>query len=246
MTFRIITIALALLWLAMMPAAAQTLRIAHPVQLAPIIDDKDGKTVGLVVDILEAAAAHEGIDITFVPQTDAALGDMLKDGSADAIAPMPINSAVYDFTTPIFTTGGALFVRAPSATPTDLASLSGKTVVTPANGPFVAYFQKNYPNIRVLPTSKSTMTNEYEESLNDVMSGRADAAALNIQVGTGVVTASYAGQITVPTTMFVQTPLGLAVIKGQHGDVLNRLDAGLAAIQADGTLQRIEDQWKGR
>jgi ABC-type amino acid transport substrate-binding protein len=40
--------------------------------------------------------------------------------------------------------------------------------------------------------------------------------------------------------------LGLAVTKGQHADLLKRMNDGLAAIRADGTLQRIEDKWNGR
>ena len=87
------------------------------------------------------------------------------------------------------------------------------------------------------------MSDEYTASLDSVLSGQADAAALNIQEGARVVAASYAGKITVPTTMFVQLALGLAVTRGEHADLLKRLDAGLALIRADGTLQSIEAKW---
>jgi ABC-type amino acid transport substrate-binding protein len=43
--------------------------------------------------------------------------------------------------------------------------------------------------------------------------------------------------------MFVQLALGLAVTRGEHADLLKRLDAGLALIRADGTLQSIEAKW---
>ena len=43
--------------------------------------------------------------------------------------------------------------------------------------------------------------------------------------------------------MFVQFALALAVTKGTHADLLKRLDAGIALIRADGTLQSIEDKW---
>jgi ABC-type amino acid transport substrate-binding protein len=200
----------------------------------------------MVADILRAATAREGIEIVFVPESNAQLGSTLTNGTADAIAPSPVGSKRYDFTTPFLTTGGGLFVRAPKPPPSGLAALSGKTVVTPADGPFVRYIRLSFPTIKVVPTKKSTsMTNEYLQSLDQVVSGHADAAALNIREGARVVAASFAGKITVPTTMFTQLQLGLAVAKGQHADILRRLDAGLASIRADGTLQRIEDKWKG-
>lgn len=237
---RVIALALAFLSLSAMPAIAETVRIAHPPEIPPFIGVKDGKTVGLVPDILRAAAAREGIDLVFMPTTFAELQGTLTSGAADALAPFVISksSPSYDFTTALLITGGALFVRAPSPTPAGFAALSGKTVVTPKTGPFVGFIQQNFPAVKVEPTA------DYAQSLDRVLSGQADAAALNIREGAGVVAASYAGKITVPTTLFQELPLGLAVIKGQHADLLKRLDAGLAAIRADGTLQRIEEKWK--
>jgi len=238
---------LTILFLLSEPAAAATVRVAHPAQLAPFIYVQDGKTVGLAVDILRAAAKREGIDIAFVPESPVELSKTLTDGTADAIAPAPIGPGRFAFTSSFLVTGGALFVRVPTPTPSGLAALSGKTVITPEAGPFVAFITKNFPNVKVVPTSRSAgMTSEYVESLRQVESGRAYAAALNIREGTRVVGASFAGKITVPTTMFLKLSLGLAVIKGQHADLLKRLDDGLAAIAADGTLRRIEDRWKDR
>ena len=50
------------------PALAnETVRIAHQTDFAPFVYVKDGKSAGLIVDILNAAAAHEGITVIFVP-----------------------------------------------------------------------------------------------------------------------------------------------------------------------------------
>jgi polar amino acid transport system substrate-binding protein len=241
MEYRAIGLILAFMWSAAMPLAAQTVRVAHPAQLAPLISVKDGKTVGLVADILRAAAAREGITIVFIPITSGA-ARALADGTADAIAPMLVlrlaqddkgQAQPYDFTDAFVITGGGLFVRAPSPAPSGLAELSGKTVVTPSFGPFVSYIRENFPSVTVVPTSS------YAESLDMVVSGRAAAAALNLEDGASVA-ASYAGKITVPTTTFLREPLALAVAKGTHADLVQRLNAGLAAIRADGTLKRIE------
>ena len=239
MAIRTIALALAFSWLLPPPAEADTLRVAHPTQLKSLISVKDGKSVGLVADILRAAAAREGITILFVPMSSGVM-DALANGTADAIAPMlitPKSQESYDFTEAFVITGGGLFVRAPKPAPSDLSTLSGKTVVTPSFGPFVTLIRKEFPNVKVVPTSS------YQESLDLVVSGQADAAALNIEEGAETVAASYASKITVPREMFVRELLGLAVAKGQHADLVRRLNQGLAAIRADGTLQKIESQW---
>jgi polar amino acid transport system substrate-binding protein len=56
----------------------------------------------------------------------------------------------------------------------------------------------------------------------------------------------YPGQVTFPTIMFDELALAIAVTKGQHAELLKKLDAGIAAIRADGTWQKINDRWVGR
>ncbi|MGC1784709.1 MAG: transporter substrate-binding domain-containing protein [Acidobacteriaceae bacterium] len=214
--------------------------IAHQNNFPPFIYVKDGKSVGLLVDLLKAAAEREGIEIVFVSVPFAQVHGTLTDGRAEAIVPLaitPERQESYDFSAPLVTTGGALFVRAPNPTPPSLAALSGKTVVTPKTGPFAAYIRKTAPDVKLVTTA------DYEQSFKRVISGEADAAALNLQVGASMVAQSYAGKVTVPKEMFSELPLAVAVTKGQHAELLKQLDAGLAAIRADGTWQRINDHW---
>jgi ABC-type amino acid transport substrate-binding protein len=223
------------------PVSTETVRMSHQSDFAPFIYVKNGKSVGILVDIVEAAAARENIKVVFVPVPLADVAATLTDGRADAIVPFgitPERQAAYDFSAPLVMTGGALFVKAPSPEPLDLHALDGKTVVSPQAGPFVVYMQKNAPGIHVVATTS------YQDSLNRVVSGEADAAALNLQVGTNVVAESYAGKITVPVKTFSQAPLAIAVTKGRHADLMRRLADGLEAIRADGTLARIEAKWK--
>ncbi|HXO16989.1 MAG TPA: transporter substrate-binding domain-containing protein, partial [Candidatus Dormibacteraeota bacterium] len=176
--------------------------------------------------------------LAFIPMSSGFTA-ALEAGTVDAIAPMLISATsrqTCDFTEAFVITGGGLFVRAPNPAPSGLADLSGKTVVTPSFGPFVAFIHERFPSVNVVATGS------YAESLDRVIGGQADAAALNLEDGAAVA-ASYAGKITIPTTAFVREPLGLAVAKGQHADLVRRLDKGLEATRADGTLQKIEAQW---
>jgi ABC-type amino acid transport substrate-binding protein len=231
---------LAALCLWALPCRADTVRVGHPTFLGPLMSVKNGKTTGLVASVLRAAAKRARLQIVFVPMSSG-YNRALRSGAVDAVAPMLITSKVrntYDFTEVLVVTQGGLFVRAPQDAPSDLAKLSGKTIVTPSFGPFVAYIRKQFPAVHVVPTSS------YNESLDRVLAGSAYAAALNVEEGAATVAASYAGKISVPTTPFLKEPLGLAVAKGTHADLVRRLNEALAAMRSDGTLARIERDWR--
>ena len=72
---------------------------------------------------------------------------------------------------------------------------------------------------------------------------QADAAALNYQAGASIAARLHPGKLTVPRTMFLELPFGAAVLKGQNAEFLTRLNAGLSAIRADGTFERINKSW---
>lgn len=238
---RMIGTALWFLWLSGGAGAAETRRIAHLNDFPPITEVQDGKSVGLAIDVLRAAAARTSIDLVFVPVTIEQLMPSLSDGRADALysAITPERRQLLDFSAPVLMTGGALYVRAPSATPESLAALSGKIVVTPRAGPLAALIQKTAPDVKLVVTA------DYEESLARLVRGEADAAALNFQAGARIAARLYQGQVTVPRNMFIQTPQAIGVLKGQGAKLIAQLDAGLAAIRADGTWQQINDRWLG-
>jgi polar amino acid transport system substrate-binding protein len=231
------------LWMSCLSAAAETIRIACQENFPPFVDIKDGKPVGLVVDIVRAAAAQAKLDVQFVLVPFDQVHGTLDDGRAQAIVPLaitPERQQTFDFSAPILMTGGALFVRAPSPTPKTFAELSGKVVVTPKTGPLVPFLQKNAQDVKLV------LTKDYPESFARVIDGQAEAAALNFQVGASMVADLYAGKVTRPSIMFTEVPDAIAVHKGQNAGLLAQLNAGIAAIRADGTWQKINDQWMGR
>jgi ABC-type amino acid transport substrate-binding protein len=46
--------------------------------------------------------------------------------------------------------------------------------------------------------------------------------------------------------MFWETPLAIGFPKGECANILARMNAGLAAIRAEGTWQRINNRWTAR
>ena len=240
---RALGLALLCLSLPLPCAGAEQLRVAHNNLLPPFAELKEGRTVGLVVDIFRAAAERSGYTVEFVPVPLEQMESALKDGRATASIPTaatPERRERLDFSDTLLMTGGALYVRAPDATPENLQSLAGKTVVTPGTGPLAAFIRKTAPTVKLV------VTDDYETSLARLASGEVDAAALNYQAGALLAARLHPGKLTMPRTMFLELPFGAAVLKGQNADVPTRLNAGLAAIRADGTWDRINKGWMGQ
>lgn len=228
------------IWHGGMQAAAEPVRIAYPEVFPPFAEFKDKKTEGLAVDIVRAAAERAGIEVEFVPVPFEQVQKTLADGRAEAVFPLTITPErlpLFDFSAPFLVTGGALFVRAPNATPEGLGVLADKIVVTPRTGPLAAFIQKNAPNVKLVITA------DYEESLARLVKGEVDAAALGLHVGRSIANRLYPGQVTQPRTMFTELPFAVAVAKGQRGQFLTQLNTGIAAIRADGAWQQINNRW---
>lgn len=144
----VLVLSLSLLFfeLAFAQPGAEPVRIAHAQDFAPLAEVKDGKSEGLAVDILRAAAARSGMEVKFVPVPFGQVRLTLEDGRAEAAFPLaitPERRQEFDFTEGLVITGAALYVRVPNVPPENLSALSGKIVVTPRTGPLAAFHQEN-------------------------------------------------------------------------------------------------------
>jgi polar amino acid transport system substrate-binding protein len=221
---------------------ADPVRIAHNDPFPPFSESRNGRSEGLLIDLLRAASARVGLAVEFVAVPLDQMELTLEDGRADAFfCPMtPGRLKSYDFSAPVVTTGGALFVRTPRPTPENLLALSGKVVVTPQAGPLAELISRSAPAVKL------SVTKDYEESLARVVAGSADAAALNYQAGAIIAARLYRGQITIPQVMFQETVNAVAVPQGQQSELLVRISRGLASIRADNTWADINRRWIGQ
>lgn len=220
-------------------AGTVPLRLAHDQNFPPFAEVVDGRSQGMAIDLIEEAARRAGLTLKLVPVAQEQVQRTLEDGRADAVFPVAINAQrreTMDFGRPLLMSGGALFVRAPQTTPQNIAWLEGKVVVTPKTGPLAAFLAKNAPDATLI------VTTDYEESLSRLISGEADAAALNMQVGTMLAAQRYPGRITPADRLFLELPLALATAKGK-GDLLKPLDDAIEQMRADGVWQAIVDRW---
>ena len=224
-------------------AMNETVRVSHDSGYPPFAEIKDGKSEGLAVDILRAAAARAGVDMIFVPVPFEQRQLSLEDGRADAYFPLSITRErlqLFDFSDVLIVTGGSLFVRASDVPPENLATLAGKIVVTPRTGPIATFIERSAPKVKLV------VTTDYEESLGRLVRGEASAAALGYDVGSRIADRLFPGQVLRSPNTFLELPLAVAALKGKHVDLVARLNAGIAATRADGTWQQINDYWQGK
>lgn len=217
--------------------AASRLTIVVEESFPPFVHVEDGRVVGLAIDALDAAARLSGVELDYIPAPASSIQAIITEGRAQAAFPLAVNAdrlALFDFSAPVLTTGGGLFVAAPSPSPTSLQDLRGKTVATPGTGPLAAFIRASAPETTLL------LTNDYIEPLRMVVSGKADAAALNLEAGTLLVDQLFSGRITIPAAYFLKLPLALGLSKRgpEKLPILERLND---AIKSFGNARTIGD-----
>jgi polar amino acid transport system substrate-binding protein len=204
--------------------------------LPPFASLDGSRSVGLVVRIVEAAARQAGHEVAFVAVPFRQIEQALHDERAHLAIPIaatPERRTRFDFTGTLLATGGSIFVCADEPMPDGLHTLSGKTVVTPRTGPLAAFIARTAPAVRLV------VTTDYEESLDMLVGGRADAAALNHQAGAMIARQRHPGRIRMPERMFLELPFVAAALRGRHADLISALDAGLSALVTSGRYHEL-------
>jgi len=196
--------------------------------------------VGFDVDVIQAIAQKAGLAVRIVNTPFTGVFASLDNGDLDlVISGVTITDRrrqSYDFTAPYFEARQLIAVPAASAVST-LQDLTGKKVgvVTGSTADDVASrtFGKTSPNIRRFDTTPLIVA--------ELVAGGVDAA-----IGDNGVIAyrvqEHKGLKTVNDPAFPKEYFGIVVKKG-NTTLRDRLNAGLAAIVADGTYARLYRTW---
>jgi ABC-type amino acid transport substrate-binding protein len=219
----------------------ETFKLAHIETFEPFAVAKEGKSEGLAIDIITEALAKVNLKVLFVGENQDKLDDLLLKGEVDGLAFLGINperQKIYDFSEPYLISGGALFVKSPNPPSFDLKAFEGKIVATPKKGPLAGYIEKKFPKVKVLTDVK-----DYTETLQAVVDGKADAAALNTQSGSVLARQLFPGKFSLPEKGFLEVPIGIGVLKGKQGYLLTKFNEGLKIVLSDGTYDKLIAKW---
>lgn len=236
-------IALAAVLVAATAAGAQTrpLVVGSSATYPPFAYETPARQiVGFDVDVIQAVAQKAGLTLRVVNTPFTGIFASLDNGDLDlVISGVTITDRrrqSYDFTAPYFEARQLIAVPAASPVRT-LQDLAGRKVgvVTGSTADDVASrtFGKTSPNIRRFDTTPLIIA--------ELVAGGVDAA-----IGDNGVIAyrvqEHRGLKTVNDPAFPKEYFGIVVKKGNTA-LRDRLNAGLAAIVADGTYARVYRTW---
>jgi polar amino acid transport system substrate-binding protein len=207
------------------------------------LDTKTNTIRGVMVDLVTAAGKDAGFAVTIEPMQFSTLIASLTSGKIDIISAAmyitPARKEVIDFSAPVYSYGEGLVVaKADTKEYTSFEDLKGETVGAQVGTVYVEPLKKTglFADVKIYDS--------IPDILRDVNNGRLKAGfadypilAYNLQQG------------LFPQVRLVKSykatvlgSIGIGVRKSD-GELLNKIDASLAKLKADGTLKQILAKW---
>lgn len=220
---------------------ARELVVASSATYAPFaFENKEKQIVGFDIDIIHAIAKQQGLKLRIVNTPFSSIFAALNNGDVDlVISGVTINDKrkqSFDFSAPYFDARQLIAVPQAS-TVKSLKDLAGKKVAvvsaSTADDVMSREVGKTSPNIRRFDSTPLI--------ISELVGGGVDAA-----IGDNGVIAYRAAQAqglkTVDDPSFPKEHFGIVVRKGDKA-MQDKLNAGLAAIRANGTYNTIYKKW---
>jgi ABC-type amino acid transport substrate-binding protein len=203
------------------------LRIGFDDPFAPFAWLDGGRPAGTLLERVAGLAVAGGCTAEFVALPIERSDEALRRGEVDLLAfkaVIPERREAFVFSRPLLSTGAALFAPAAAMLPGggDVARCGGLRIATPAKGPLVAALGRACPDATVLPTD------DYASALRAVLTGDADAAALNVHVGAHMARERFPGRFGEAGPTFARLELAMAGLRGRAEPIFERLGVGLA------------------
>ena len=207
-------------------AGGHAVVVGYNPDFAPLAFARDGVASGLMIERLHLILGNAEVPFDLCPLR---LPEMIASLCAGKVALLVGIAATAQrhpglaFSRPIVISGGAWFTPNSGTWPGD-ADLSKPHLppwraVTPATGPLADLIRQRFAPVD-LQTSE-----DYDSALQTVLNGRADAAALNWQVGRMLCEQQHPSLFHCPGRPFCTIPLTIAAPPGDPDRLLPRLNA---------------------
>lgn len=232
--------------LASFTTQADTFRVGATATGVPFtfLDVKSQRIQGMMVDAAEAVGRAGGFEVDIQQTTFAALIPSLTAKKIDVISAAmlrtPAREKVVQYSDPVFSYGEGLIVRADDATAyTRMDDLKGEVVGAQVGTVFIDELNKRglFKEVRGYDSIADLMR---DLALGRIKAGFADHPILAYQMAQGTQDKVRLVQGYQPVIM---GDVCLIVRKGEP-QTLERVNRGIAAIKADGTLAGIIAKWK--
>lgn len=227
---------------AMNAGAAEKIRFASSATYPPFESlNSDNQIVGFDIDLANALCQQIKAECTFTNNAFDSLIPALKFRRYDAVISgmdiTPERSKQVAFTQPYYA-NSAVVIAAKGKYPT-MEALKGKRIGMENGTTHQRYLQDKHPE--VVPVAYDS----YQNAILDLKNGRldgvfGDTAVVNEWLKANPPLGTVGQPVTDP--QYFGTGLGIAV-RPDNQALLKKLNDALAAIKADGTLQKINDKW---
>lgn len=226
------------------PAAGKAYVVATDATYAPFEFLDNGQVVGFSRDILDAVAAKEGIKFDYANTPWEGIFSTLNKGDSDIVSSSvtitPERRTSMDFSDPYFEASQLIVVGEKGEGVNNFDDLKARpvSVQTGTTGDLV---------VQKLQGADSSNIKRFENmplALKELLAGGVDASVGDNGVVQNFVTNNPDAKLrTIADPAFETEYYGFAVRKDRNDDLLSKLNAGIAAIKADGTYQKIYEKW---
>ena len=204
------------------------------------VDETSKQIVGFDIDLFNAIAAKEGLQLEFknvgFDPLLAGIAQCQYDAAISAITITDERKKSMAFSDTYFAAGQVVTVRTDNTDITTKDNLTGKTVGAQIGTTGAMEVEK---------VSGATLKtyDTVDLAYQDLMNGQVDAVVADNPLALGYV-AKNADKIKTVGPVFTDENYGIAVCK-TNADLLAKINKGLAAVKAEGTIDSLTTKWVG-
>ena len=219
---------------------SEALRIATDATWPPFeyVDEGSKEIVGFDIDLMNAIAEDQGLEIEYVNTNwDALLAGMSECQFDAAISAMTITEErkeAFNFSEPYINAGQIIAVQIDNTDITSPEDLVGKTVGSQMG---------TTGNIEVdnIDGAESKPYDTVDLAFLDLMNGQIDAVIADYPTAVAFV-GVHSEELKVVGDVFTDEYYGIPVCK-DNTELLDKINAGLAAVSANGIIPELEQKW---
>jgi polar amino acid transport system substrate-binding protein len=220
-------------------SSSSKIRIATDATWPPFeyVDDAN-HIVGFDIDLMNAIAQKEGLDIEYVNVAFdpllAGMGSGTYDAAISSITIKPERAASMLFSDPYYVAGQMIIVKKDNTSITGQSSLTGKKL-----GAQLGTTGETYAQGVTGATVKSY--NQIGLAVQDLLNGQIDAVICDTPIANGYV-GKNAATLKIVGTPLTEENYGIAVAKGKD-DLLAKINDGLKKVKAEGLIDQLVQKW---
>lgn len=225
-------------------ASDDTLKIGIDDTYPPMeFRNEDDELVGFDIDFANALAKEMGVEIEFVPTAWDGIFSALKSERYDmiisSVSITPERLEEFEFSKPYLSNGQVIVVAKDSDTVESVADLEGMTVGVQLGTTADNAAAKQ---MEVTPFELKQY-DDIVQTFSDMKAGRINAVVVDYAVAIDFLL-NNPDQYKITTAQLTNEPIGVCIKKG-NTDLKAQVDKAIAALQENGTLVPISEEWLG-